>query len=173
MNKLIILVALLSMTMLTFSLKNHIIDPLTAKNTKLTYKNMELTDSIAYLNKKIHILKGKDVIETVIATVYHPVKKQTDNTPDILADGTKIIIDKASEYRYIGISYDLLEEYGGFLNLGDWVYIEGTLDSDGVYQVRDKMNRRWKKRIDILKTPGEPGFLCENVRLVKINIPGA
>ena len=35
----------------------------------------------------------------VTVTMYHPVRHQTDRTPNILADGTKITIHKASEYK--------------------------------------------------------------------------
>ena len=37
----------------------------------------------------------------VTVTMYHPVRHQTDGTPNILADGTKIRIHKASEYKYV------------------------------------------------------------------------
>ena len=43
----------------------------------------------------------------VTVTMYHPTKNQTDSTPDITADGTKINIWKASEYRYVALSRDL------------------------------------------------------------------
>ena len=90
----------------------------------------------------------------VTVTMYHPTTYQTDSTPDITADGTKINIWKASEYRYVALSRDLLARWGGPFEYGDYVVIEGTEDGewDGIYQVKDTMNAKWVKRVDILTT---------------------
>ena len=48
----------------------------------------------------------------VTVTMYHPVRHQTDGTPNILADGTKIRIHKASEYKYVAVSRNLLKRWG-------------------------------------------------------------
>ena len=83
-------------------------------------------------------------------TMYEPVRYQTDSTPNILADGTRIRVHKASEYRFIAVSRNLLKRHGGFLDYGDFVLLKGTNQKkDGVYQVRDTMNKRFKS-IDIL-----------------------
>ena len=61
----------------------------------------------------------------VTVTMYHPTTSQTDSTPDITADGTKINIWKASEYRYVALSRDLLSRWGGPFEYGDFIVIEG------------------------------------------------
>ena len=103
----------------------------------------------------------------VTVTMYHPTTYQTDSTPDITADGTKINIWKASEYRYVALSRDLLARWGGPFEYGDFVVIEGTGKHDGVYQVKDTMNPKWVKRVDILKTPGTRQFKYNNITLTK------
>ena len=104
----------------------------------------------------------------VTVTMYHPTKNQTDSTPDITADGTKINIWKASKYRYVAVSRDLLSRWGGPLNYGDWIVIEGAGKNSGVYQVRDTMNPKWTKRVDILKTPGTRQFkYTDNITLTR------
>ena len=103
----------------------------------------------------------------VTLTMYHPTKHQTDSTPDITADGTKINIWKASEYRYVAVSRDLLSRWGGPLNYGDWIVIEGAGKNSGVYQVRDTMNPKWVKRVDVLKTPGTRQFKYDNITLTR------
>ena len=40
----------------------------------------------------------------VDVTMYQPLYPQTDKTPDITADGTRIRIPKASEYKFVGLS---------------------------------------------------------------------
>ena len=103
----------------------------------------------------------------VTVTMYHPTKDQTDSTPNITADGTKINIWKASEYRYVAVSRDLLSRWGGPLDYGDWIVIEGAGKNSGVYQIRDTMNPKWTKRVDILKTPGSRQFRYDDITLVK------
>jgi len=103
----------------------------------------------------------------VTLTMYHPTKHQTDSTPDITADGTKINIWKASNYRYVAVSRDLLSRWGGPLNYGDWIVIEGAGKNSGVYQIRDTMNAKWVKRVDILKTPGTKQFKYTDITLTR------
>ena len=103
----------------------------------------------------------------VTLTMYHPTHEQTDSTPNITADGTKINIWKASKYRYVAVSRDLLSRWGGPLEYGDWIVIEGAGKNSGVYQVRDTMNPKWVKRVDILKTPGTRQFKYTDITLTK------
>ena len=105
----------------------------------------------------------------VTVTMYNPTRGQTDSTPNITADGTRINPRKASSYRYIALSRDLLSRWGGPFNYGDYVIIEGTGGQDGVYQVRDTMNPRFTKRVDILKSKGSKRFKYNSVKLYKHN----
>ena len=88
----------------------------------------------------------------VTVTTYNPTRQQCDDTPNITADGTKIKPWKATDYRYVALSRDLLSRWGGPFEYGDYIVIEGTDGWDGVYQVRDTMNPKWVKRVDILTT---------------------
>ena len=106
----------------------------------------------------------------VTVTMYHPVRSQTDSTPNILADGTRIRVHKASEYRFIAVSRNLLKTHGGFLEYGDFVILKGTDGKDGVYQVRDTMNKRWVNRIDILESPGTKPYKIDSAKIVKTNL---
>jgi len=88
----------------------------------------------------------------VTVTTYNPTIHQCDDTPHITADGTHFKTWKATEYRYVALSRDLLSRWGGPFEYGDYIVIEGTGDRDGVYQVRDTMNPKWTNRVDILTT---------------------
>ena len=101
----------------------------------------------------------------VTVTMYHPTKRQTDSTPNITADGTKIKPWKATDYRYVALSRDLLSRWGGPFEYGDYIVIEGTDGWDGVYQVRDTMNPKWVKRVDILTTDSR--FKYTDVKMYK------
>ena len=88
----------------------------------------------------------------VTVTTYNPPIHQCDDTPHITADGTHFKTWRATEYRYVALSRDLLSRWGGPFNYGDYIVIEGAGDRDGVYQVRDTMNPKWTNRVDILTT---------------------
>ena len=88
----------------------------------------------------------------VTVTTYNPTTLQCDDTPHITADGTHFKTWRASSYRYVALSRDLLSRWGGPFNYGDYIVIEGAGDRDGVYQVRDTMNPKWTNRVDILTT---------------------
>ena len=88
----------------------------------------------------------------VTVTTYNPTVHQTDSTPNETADGTIIKPWKATQYRYVALSRDLLSRWGGPFEYGDYIVIEGTGKWDGVYQVRDTMNPKWTNRVDILTT---------------------
>ncbi|MCC9135014.1 hypothetical protein ACFSKU_19025 [Pontibacter silvestris] len=88
---------------------------------------------------------------TVSASVYYPVPGQTDGTPFITADGSKISKRNPGKHRWIAVSRDLHSRWGGEIDYGDSLLVTGISDKlDGLYIVRDVMNRRIKNRIDIL-----------------------
>jgi len=76
----------------------------------------------------------------VIATAYTSHSGQTDTTPFLAAWNNRI----RPGMKIIAVSRDLLHQYG--LKNGSRVKISGL---NGYYTVRDKMNKRYKKRIDI------------------------
>ena len=129
-------------------------------STKILDKNnryyvdeiFKLEENIEELETELNEYKSGGMNVTV--TMYQPVRYQTDSTPNILADGTRIRVHSASNYKFIAVSRNLLTRHGGWLNYGDFVFLRGTDGKDGVYQVRDTMNKRWVNRVDILESPG-------------------
>tara|TARA_A100001515_G_C4507705_1_gene188947 strand:+ start:16 stop:603 length:588 start_codon:yes stop_codon:yes gene_type:complete len=105
----------------------------------------------------------------VNVTMYQPVYPQTDNTPDITADGTRIRINKASDYKFVALSRNLLKRWGGPFDYGDFILIKGTKNKDGVYQVRDTMNPKYVNYVDILESINVKPYKYENVQIYKMN----
>ena len=103
----------------------------------------------------------------VTVTMYNPSPEQTDSTPNQTADGTIINPERASEYRYIALSRDLLRRWGGPFNYGDYVMLKGTEGYDGIYQVRDTMAPKFINRVDILRTQGSKWFKFDNATLYR------
>ena len=177
-----IVIALLSMIFVFHSIeKKKIIDELKEDNSFLRHK-VEVADLLMFdttqhaltLSARLAIYeeKVKEFEENkhkVTVTMYHPVAGQTDDTPNITADGSVIKVNNASEYRYVAVSRNMLVNYGGFLAYGDYVFVDAGIKS-GVYQVRDTMARRWMNRIDILETPGVKPYKYNEASIRRIKL---
>jgi 3D (Asp-Asp-Asp) domain-containing protein len=72
---------------------------------------------------------------TVDVTAYSPRPRETDSTPFTTASNKRV------QEGYIAISRDL----EAYLSFGDKVYIKDI----GIFEVQDRMNRRWRKRVDL------------------------
>ena len=126
----------------------------------------DLRDEIKELLEKMNSMP--DVIfEQVRATMYHPVEEQCDDTPLITADGSKIDPYEVSNWNWIAVSQHMLTRNGGPLNYGDTVYILGTEHKDGVYVIKDCMNKRKTNQIDFLESLGTPQYRYDNVVIAR------
>ena len=88
-------------------------------------------------------VESKEIYEwktiQVTATAYNSLAYQTNSNPLITAFGDSL----KPGLKYIAVSRDLLKMG---LKHNTPIKIEGF---DGVFLVKDKMNKRWKNRIDI------------------------
>jgi 3D (Asp-Asp-Asp) domain-containing protein len=122
------------------------------KKTKKSKLARKLEKKYRYLNKKtrnriineyetklFRTLKGKHKLR-VQATAYSSHVGQTDSTPFLAAWNNRL----RPGMKAIAVSRDLIKKYG--LGNGKKVRIQGL---PGYYTVRDKMNKRYTKRIDI------------------------
>ncbi len=107
----------------------------------------------------------------VSASVYYPEEAQTDSSPFITADGSKINQKKPRNHRWIAVSRNLLRKWGGTIDYGDTLKVEGvSRQLDGLYVVHDTMKRRIKNRVDILVGENDEimGF-WDNVKVYNLN----
>ena len=137
---------------------SNLIDEVWEENRTLKEQVWELQNNCdtQYTNK---------ISYKVTVTTYNPTRSQTDSTPNELADGTKIKPWRATDYRYVALSRDLIARWGGPFEYGDYIVIEGTDGWDGIYQVRDTMNPKWTNRVDILTTNSR--FKYNNITMYK------
>ena len=105
----------------------------------------------------------------VDVTMYQPVYPQTDMTPNITADGTRIRISKASQYKFVALSRNLLKRWGGPFDYGDFILLKGAGNKDGVYQVRDTMNPKWVNVVDILESENVQPYKYTDAQIFKLN----
>ena len=86
---------------------------------------------LRYEIREIRTHKAK----AVTVTWYTSTVEECDDTPFITADGTRV------KHGIIAISPDLLNTF----SYGDSLYVDGF----GWFTVHDRMNNRWKNRVDI------------------------
>ena len=127
---------------------------------RLESENSELRDELSHYNKY-----GIEVD----VTMYQPVYPQTDDTPNITADATRIRISKASQYKFVALSRNPLKRWGGPFDYGDLILIKGTGRKDGVYHVRDTMNPKWVNVVDILESTHVEPYKFTGVHIYKLN----
>jgi 3D (Asp-Asp-Asp) domain-containing protein len=100
--------------------------------------------------------------EIVTLTTYRASEAETDSTPNITASGFKITNPK--KHRIIAVSRDLKRK----MKWGSKVRIVGAGKYDGTYRVHDLMNKRYKKRIDILVGPNDKQTKLKKIKIYKI-----
>ena len=103
--------------------------------------------------------------ETVTLTTYSATVGQTDSTPHITASGFKIDTTNPKKHRIIAVSRDLKKKWP----FGTKVRIKKAGKYNGVYTVKDVMNKRYKNRIDILIGEDDKQTTMNNVKITKIN----
>ena len=102
--------------------------------------------------------------DIVTVTTYTPSVEETDSTPLITASGFKINPINPKKQRIIAVSRDLKKKY----KFGKKVRITGIGKYSGTYTVRDVMNKRYRKRIDILIGTNDKQTKFRKAKLYKI-----
>jgi len=99
----------------------------------------------------------------VTATCYQPVPEQTNSNPGITADMSVIDLNDPLALRWCAISRDLFAEIG----FGAVIEVSGTGIYDGIWTVRDLMNKRHVYKVDFLVGLSDPLGKWSNV-LIRI-----
>jgi len=102
--------------------------------------------------------------EQVTVTTYTPSVEECDSTPNITASGFKIDTLNPKRHKIIAVSRDLKSKW----KFGTKIRITGIGKHDGTYIVKDVMNKRFKKRIDILVGKQDKQFKFTNIKISKI-----
>ena len=145
--------------------KQNYIGILLQDNQRILCESEKVIDSLTIINSNVM----NSVKQKVTATMYHPVIGQCDDTPDITADQTKIPdIHDCTHLNWIAVSQDLLWFNGGPYRYGDKVIIMNAGHKDGIYTIRDAMNKRFRYKIDFLESVGSRNYKFRNVLMVKI-----
>ena len=115
---------------------------------------------------KVEIEESSNLEELGIVTVttYKASSEETDSTPNITASGFKISKKNPKKHRIIAVSRDLKRK----LKFGQRVRLKNAGKYNGEYVVRDVMNKRYKKRIDILINTKDKQTKLSKVKVYKV-----
>lgn len=103
-------------------------------------------------------------LSKVSLTTYKADISETDSTPFETATGFKLDSVNPMKHRVIAISRDLKELF----SLGDKVKLSNAGKFNGIWFIRDLMNKKYKNKIDILINPSDPQVSLEGVVISKI-----
>lgn len=122
-------------------------------------------DSLPSMIEETELVSSNHGTFYVTLTCYNPVASQCQGDPLVTASTDKIDLQKlkAKKLKWCAISHDLR----GKLPWGSVVEIDGY----GQYIVKDAMNSRFSKRMDILQAEGEPLIFKKNVKVTIISVP--
>jgi hypothetical protein len=98
-------------------------------------------------------LISREVFALDTLTIYNPSSKQCDGDPLVTASNRRINLAElqTGTIRWMALSRDMLKRWGGQLHYGDTVELHaGDKSIDGIWIIQDTMNRRFKKRGDLL-----------------------
>ena len=137
-----------------------------------------LSDGYHYvIDRRQIMLVLKPLYDNIWGTIYNAEKKQCDNTPNVTGDGSKIDVKKASKYRWIAISqnmlsdinrantlvYDRTDLFKGKIAYGDTIWIRSPYNQlNGWWVVHDTKNSRYTRSIDFLQTAGDATLYNNN-----------
>lgn len=99
--------------------------------------------------------------EVVTLTTYSPTVGETDSSPNITASGFKIDVNNPDKHKIIAVSRDLKRKW----KFNQKVRIRKAGKYNGVYTVKDVMNKRHRKRIDILVSSDEKPIKLRGVQV--------
>lgn len=113
----------------------------------------------------------KLVSSNTIATVYNAIPAQCNGDFGHTASMFTLNLDNVLSHRIIAMERSFMVKLG--LKYGDVVKIEGTDGYDGVWQIQDTMNKRFKgmNKIDILVPNNIKHGQWDNVKLYKLVNP--
>lgn len=114
--------------------------------------------------RKNPVIKAADGV-VVTATCYQACVAQCNADPFNTAFGYKINPQKPESHRYLALSRDLEVHFAA----GDSVWVEGAGVYNGAWLIADRMNRRYKRRIDFLVGMKSHLDLYRNVTITTID----
>jgi len=129
-----------------------------------------LFSSLMLIALEMGLTHKKPIYKTVVSndvvtlTTYSASRRETDSSPNITACGFKIDTLNPRKHKIIALSRDLKKKW----KFNSRIRVSNAGRYNGIYVVKDVMNKRWVKRIDILINPEDKHTKLYNVQLTKL-----
>lgn len=179
-NKIIILLSILMLFFFSFvtlnkthEIKNKKSEIYTLKDSIKTiqYKRQKfkkLQNRIDNYNTLFHKLSNSEHCRYVDVTMYNLQEHQTDSTPFITADNTNLRDVNLDTVDYVACSRDLHAKFGGILEFDDKILLLNAGPKSGIYKVKDIMNARFRRRIDIVEPLDQKEYIYKNAFIIHL-----
>jgi hypothetical protein len=123
------------------------------------------------ITHEVHPLVSYESFKLEKLTIYNPHLSQCDADPLTTASNKKINLNKlkSGSLRWMAVSRNMLERWGGKLSFGDTVRLHVNDQTiDGEWIIQDTMNKRFENRGDLLfDADVRSAGMWSNVTIVK------
>lgn len=111
------------------------------------------------------------VADDAIGTIYHSVPAQCKADCSTTANNFRLNLKNPGAHRIVAIERTMEKKWG--VRQGDVIKVEGAGDLDGVWQVQDRMNKRFAglPKIDFLVDYKRKGGKWDNLKVYKLANP--
>ena len=110
------------------------------------------------------------ISDKVVGTIYHAVPEQCNDDYGYTASMFKLDLNNPGKHRILAVERTMLDKYG--LEMGDIVLVLKAGPHSGLWQIQDKMNKRFagKDKIDFLVNQNEyKTGKWNNIKLFKLS----
>ena len=111
------------------------------------------------------------VTDSGIGTVYNAVPAQCKADCRTTANNFRLNLKNPASHRIVAIERTMEKKWG--IKQGDVIKVEGAGDLDGIWQVQDRMNKRFagKEKIDFLVNNNRKHGMWNNLKIYKLRNP--
>ena len=132
----------------------------------------EVKNTIEVVKKKAeNSPKWVKVTDKAIGTVYNAVPEQCKKDCSTTANNFRLNLKNPQSHRIVAIERTMEKKWG--IKQGDIIKVEGAGDLDGIWQVQDRMNKRFagQPKIDFLVNNNRKLGKWENLKIYKLKNP--
>lgn len=115
--------------------------------------------------------KWVKVTDHAIGTVYNAVPAQCKKDCSTTANNFRLNLKNPQSHRIVAIERTMEKKWG--IKQGDLIKVEGTGDLDGIWQVQDRMNKRFagQPKIDFLVNNNRKHGKWDDLTIYKLENP--
>lgn len=154
--------------LLTLAALNQISINLNLSKSQVNDVKKEIVDTKTKIENKPEWIK---VTDHAIGTVYNAVPSQCKKDCSTTANNFRLNLKNPQSHRIVAIERTMEKKWG--IKQGDLIKVEGAGDLDGIWQVQDRMNKRFagQPKIDFLVNNNRKYGKWKNLTIYKLSNP--